>query len=253
MKKFLSLAFALLLSIGVSAQTPLTEAVDFTVTDCHGEEINLFEILDRGQYVLIDFYFYSCGPCNDACPLMVESYEAMGCNNHDIFYMEISPSDPDSYCKKWVKQYGVEYPTIGADGGGYEVDEAYQISGYPTIVVISPDRKIVIQDIFPVKTAEDIISKLVALGLEEHSCSGESLNEMTSNDFVVYPNPVSSEINIASNINGEAEINIYDMTGRCVKNVHVTDANNAVINVSDIEKGVYFINLNGKVEKFIKN
>ena len=41
MKKILALAFALLLSISVSAQTPLTEAVNFSSTAHNGEEINL--------------------------------------------------------------------------------------------------------------------------------------------------------------------------------------------------------------------
>lgn len=39
------------------SQTPLTEAVDFTATDVFGMEHNLFEILDGGQYVCIDFFF----------------------------------------------------------------------------------------------------------------------------------------------------------------------------------------------------
>ncbi len=38
------------------AQTPLTTAVDFTATDFEGNEFNLFEILDGGQYVVIDFF-----------------------------------------------------------------------------------------------------------------------------------------------------------------------------------------------------
>lgn len=38
-------------------QTSLTEAVDFTATDVEGEVHNLFEILDGGQYVCIDFFF----------------------------------------------------------------------------------------------------------------------------------------------------------------------------------------------------
>jgi len=41
------------------SQTPLTQAVDFTATDVQGVEHNLFEILDAGQYVCIDFFFVS--------------------------------------------------------------------------------------------------------------------------------------------------------------------------------------------------
>jgi len=57
MKKFtliVALFFATLFSF---SQTPLTTAVDFTGTDTDGVERNLFEILDAGQYVCIDFFF----------------------------------------------------------------------------------------------------------------------------------------------------------------------------------------------------
>jgi hypothetical protein len=39
------------------------------------------------------------------------------------------------------------------------------------------------------------------------------------------------------------------MTGRCVKDVNAID--NATINVEDLNKGVYFVNVNGKVEKLV--
>lgn len=38
------------------AQTPLNTAVDFTANDFNGNEFTLFEILDGGQHVLIDFF-----------------------------------------------------------------------------------------------------------------------------------------------------------------------------------------------------
>jgi uncharacterized Rossmann fold enzyme len=40
----------------VSAQTNLTQAVDFTVTDVDGNVHNLFNLLSNGQHVCIDFF-----------------------------------------------------------------------------------------------------------------------------------------------------------------------------------------------------
>ena len=62
MKKFLRLALVLIaaftMQINTSyAQTPLTEAVDFTATDTEGNTWNLFDILDGGQYVVLDFWY----------------------------------------------------------------------------------------------------------------------------------------------------------------------------------------------------
>lgn len=344
MKKIISLLFAIVLSLNVKAQATLTEAVDFTAVDCYGQDtIHLFEILDRGQYVLIDFYFYSCSPCFDACPHVVEAYEALGCNKHDVFFMEISPSDSDEICQWWVEKFGVEYPTISREAGGDKIDDTYGIKQYPTLVLIAPDRSIVLQDIYPVETAQDIVDALAPFGIEEHSCdeepevpvvtpekpeatviatsdtsmlvvwnavenavtynlyqgtelvadnindiqytvtgltadteycfsvtavsttaeseksdeacdktfSGENVEELLLNNFKIYPNPASSEINIISEMK-EADVKIYDMKGRCVKDVRICD-DNTRINISDIEKGLYLININGNIEKLIIN
>lgn len=62
MKKILRLTLALVTTLVISssfAQTPLTEAVDFTATDIHGNTWNLFDELDDGKYVLIDFWMFN--------------------------------------------------------------------------------------------------------------------------------------------------------------------------------------------------
>ena len=114
MKKFLTLAFALFLSISVSAQTTLTEAVNFTSTAHKGEEIDLFEILDGGQYVLIDFFFSTCGPCKEYAPRIVDAYYMLGCNEGDVYFMEVSPTDNNKPypTDSWINQFNIPYLTI---------------------------------------------------------------------------------------------------------------------------------------------
>ena len=84
MKKVFTLILALAFGFGLKAQCPYTEAIDFTATDCHGTEVHLFDILDGGQAVLIDFFFTTCGPCQQATPKIAQSYTAMGCNMYDV-------------------------------------------------------------------------------------------------------------------------------------------------------------------------
>lgn len=170
MKRIFTLLAALIMSITVKAQCPITEAIDFTATDCHGQEIHLFDILDGGQYVLIDFFFTTCGPCQSATPSVVEAYHALGCNDYEVFFMEISPSDNDSQCQAWCDRFGVEYPTIGTAGGGEAICNNYQIPAYPTVILIAPDRSIVVNDIWPISNAQTVISTLAPFGIEEHEC-----------------------------------------------------------------------------------
>ncbi len=180
MKKLITLLLALAIGFGLKAQCPLTQAVDFTATDVHGTEVHLFDILDGGQYVLIDFFFTTCGPCQQATPKVVESYYAMGCNMHDVFYMEIATGDSDAACLNWVNTYGVEYPTISGAAGGTGICNQYQIPAYPTLIVIAPDHSIVIQDLWPINNAQTIITTLEGLGLQQHDCNTPSYNPQVS-------------------------------------------------------------------------
>ncbi len=193
MKKVFTLILALAIGFGLKAQCPLTQAVDFTATDCHGTEVHLFDILDSGQAVLIDFFFTSCGPCQQATPKIVESYYAMGCNMHDVFYMEISDRDSDAACQNWCQNYGVEYPTISGAAGGSTIcgSSMYNIPAYPTVILIMPDRSIVIQDLWPISNAQTVISALEQHGLQQHDCNAQSydpqvalsIDEVTANSI----------------------------------------------------------------------
>jgi cytochrome oxidase Cu insertion factor (SCO1/SenC/PrrC family) len=201
MKKVLLLLLALTLGLGLKAQCPLTTAVDFTATDCHGTEVHLFDILDGGQYVLIDFFFTTCGPCQQATPKIVESYYAFGCNMHDVFYMEISVSDGDAACQNWATNYGVEYPTIGTNGGGNGICNQYGIGQYPTIILIAPDHSIVIQDLWPINNAQTVITALENHGVQQHDCTpgGETIVDFTGTDLE------GNEVNLYSLLdNGQA-------------------------------------------------
>ena len=183
MKKFFTLIIAVLFSIGLNARTSLTQAVDFTSTDHDGNEIHLFEILDGGQYVLIDFFFTTCGPCQTATPSIVDAYYQLGCNEHDVFFLEVSPTDHNNSASNWINNYNVPYPTIHSQTGGntgeeictmYNIGTGAENSGaFPTIILIAPDRSIVLQDIYPVNSPEDIINPLTQIGIELHPCTGQ--------------------------------------------------------------------------------
>lgn len=181
MKRVLSLAFALLLSISVSAQTTLTEAVNFTATAHNGEQIDLFEILDGGQYVLMDFFFTTCGPCKISTPKIVDAYYNLGCNEGDIYFMEISPSDHNNgyfkFVDEWIETYDIPFPTLHTGTGGATGDSIYRmydIKACPTIVLIAPDRKIVLQDYSP-ESAEKMVEYLTTtFEIEEKYCGNQT-------------------------------------------------------------------------------
>ena len=57
MKKITSLLILLSLSLGIAAQTSLTEAIDFYVKVINGDRVDLFPLLDEeNKIVVMNFY-----------------------------------------------------------------------------------------------------------------------------------------------------------------------------------------------------
>ncbi len=56
MRKLILTLFISMFAFAMSAQTLLDTALNFTVKDTYGNNIELFEILDEGKMVVIDFF-----------------------------------------------------------------------------------------------------------------------------------------------------------------------------------------------------
>ena len=182
MKKILTLVFALLLSIGVSAQTQLTEAVNFEATAHNGEKIELFDILDGGQYALIYFYSGTNPKSGEYVAKLVDAYYSLGCNSEDIYFMEVSPTDHKKSTTEWIAKYGVPFPSIHTETLGDTGDSIvakYQIKGWPTTVLIAPDKSIVLQDIYPLPSAEELVKQLTTnYNIKESYCGTNQTAEV---------------------------------------------------------------------------
>ena len=251
MKKISIFVLFLFFAVGLKAQqTTLSEAVDFTVTDCHGQTYNLFEILDRGQAVFIDFFFNTCGQCQTISPYITGSYAQMGCNMHDVFYIEISYIDSDAVCQQWANQYGVEFPTVGRDGGGNEVFELYGIQACPTLVLIMPDRSIPIQgllDLYPF-SAQDVVNAMQQNGLQPHDCINDGVEE---NDVMLtlFPNPANESVTLQGENLGV--VSLYNVVGQKIETFR-TDESQLVIPTAKYQEGIYFIRTsNGTTQSLV--
>ena len=80
------------------------------------------------------------------------------------------------------------------------------------------------------------------------------VNENAATMVSLYPNPANEQVSFV--LDSDAQVSVFDMTGRKVSMVNVA-AGNAQLNVSELESGVYFVNFryaNGStaVSKFVK-
>lgn len=75
----------------------------------------------------------------------------------------------------------------------------------------------------------------------------ENVNEFAK-AFNVYPNPATSVVFVESSVNAKASI--IDMIGRSVKEVEFTG--NAAIDIEDLNRGIYFISIQGENSQHVQ-
>jgi len=80
---------------------------DFTVTDIHGVEHNLYSITAQGKYVWLDFFFVDCGPCRSTVKYFNEFYDKYGCNAGEVYCLSINlGNDSNDYVEWYEGEFG---------------------------------------------------------------------------------------------------------------------------------------------------
>jgi Leucine-rich repeat (LRR) protein len=71
------------------------------------------------------------------------------------------------------------------------------------------------------------------------NCSSSvGINELTTQEVIVYPNPVQNQLFVALESGQITKMDILDLSGKVVKSI---DGNSANVNVSDLNNGIYIL------------
>ncbi|WP_312749634.1 endonuclease [Epilithonimonas hominis] len=74
-----------------------------------------------------------------------------------------------------------------------------------------------------------------------------------NDQFAIYPNPVGNQLNISGNLSKVKSLQIYDMTGKLIKDISNTlSSEQKAIDVSQLIPNTYILRIDGKSLKFIK-
>lgn len=229
MKRILPAYLAILFAYSSSAQVT-TYSVgqtvnDFTVTDTHGNVHNLYSITASGKYVLLDFFFAACPPCQATQPYFNQLHETYGCNEHDLFVLSINQGvDNNAQVDQYEATYGGSYahgPAVAIEGGCAAVKNAFGIQAYPTYCLIGPDNKLKNGDIWPVSSMQHFVNAFPAgSNIQTATCSLVGIAEQAAVVMDrLYPNPGAGtfRLELALGTSGQVTLEVMDALGRTVK------------------------------------
>ncbi len=98
----------------------------------------------RGKYVLLDFWFIGCGPCERGIPNLKLVHEVFHNQNFSVIGVHIAGGSPE-IVKQFADAKGMSYPLV-IDAIDEPILKAYRplgVEGYPTYILIDPAGKIV--------------------------------------------------------------------------------------------------------------
>ena len=109
---------------------------DFTLTDVDGVTYNLYQLLQKKDAVILNFWFVNCGPCKAEFPHFEEAYKLYA---DDVQLLTLNHFDSEDAIRSLREQMGLTFPMISENIG---MQQGFGIQAYPTTVVIGKDGKI---------------------------------------------------------------------------------------------------------------
>lgn len=224
-------------------------APDFIGTDTHGETHRLYDYLEDGKTVVLDFFFTDCIPCQFYAPQVNLAYEKYGCNTQDVIFMSINWNDSDAEIIEYEKKYEIEFPSIGGtEGGGNSIVQDYAVLGFPTFYVIDSSKRIVAQVDPPTLQVFDY--EFAQLSINPASCDATAVKEEFEKrgELLIYPNPTygnKAVVRMPSNLIGEVDVEIYDTFGKRYQSQEmiVSSTGDVKVDLLDLPRGTYVLTI----------
>lgn len=251
MKKIFTLALSIIaLQLSLMAQPEGDVFPDFTVEDIDGVTHNLQSYLDDDKVVLIDVFATWCGVCINSLPAVDEIYEDHGPDgDNTVVVLSFENDASTSNEAAFVTNNNVPNPVIS---DGLDEIATWNTLYQPNFFIICPDGSFSHHFAGVGSNSQTLLNYI-----DECAAIGTGINDLAQNvDIKFYTNPVENRLDFVLNTAGLFKYNIVDISGKTII-IGQTESNQNSINVSELERGIYFLQIQGNngsriTKKFIK-
>jgi len=248
---------ALLYLISIQFTYSQTYATDFTENDCSGVSHNLFNELDAGNIIVID-WIMPCGPCATYSYPAYDAVQSFSSSHPGKVHFYIADDYANTSCQilnNFANSYNMTISTIFSNANITMSD--YGVDGMPKVVVLAGSNHLVYlnknDDKITYLNVHTAISQAISDGLS-------SIQNPKENPFTikVFPNPVKNNLTVSytSKGNEEIKIEIIDLLGKSMilKNnlISLEGSYSETLDLSSFKGGMYFIKISSSTQEQIK-
>lgn len=151
-----------LASRGIDSSLVVGKTVpEFNLQNVAGEQISLYDLLEKNQLVLVEFWASWCGPCIEAIPALKDLYAAY--REHGFEIVSISIDDDHETWIEASEEYELPWVNLGEfQGWRGDVATSYGVTGIPKKYLVNNEGQIVQKDSSPAKIEELLAETLDA-------------------------------------------------------------------------------------------
>lgn len=241
-----SILYLLMLFFGLNLNAQFGTAHNFTVVDINGNEHNLYELLESGKIVVLDVSATWCGPCwqvhqNHYLEDLNKMFGPEGTDQIVVIFYEGDASTGEDALNgtggatlgDWVT--GVSYPIINESPLQLDLN-LYAPYGFPTINLIRPSDKEIIEDMWNYNLDGMVTSVENLIAAEGLSSTREEIE--LSKSVVLSPNPAQNVIQLSTDIDFKSA-QVVNVLGETVLELN----GKKTIDISTLIPGQYIVRL----------
>ena len=238
----------MLLSLVSSTSSAQTTAMDFQRRDCNGSMHHLYDDLDSGNIVILEFFMDSCTFCVDAAHALEAMQHTLKVTfNINVVYYAIGYNNiyPKAQVANWV---GVNHLRAIPMDSGKTMVNYYGGFGMPTVVILGGTSRSVISSVlsFLPRDTSTASAQIVSF---MNGTTGIAPLAPTLSSISIYPNPVSEKATIRIDIPAPTSVHIAitDISGQAIMTAaeQPTAAGPYMtsLDVSTLPRGIYLVTI----------
>lgn len=213
--KIRNITFSILLlfissCVSLFGQQKYNQAVDFTISSIDGVEVNLFDEIENGKTIILDFYSTSCISCALETPIVDSIYRQFGSGTGDLLAWGIV-HDASSVAdiEQFIEDNGLTFPSFQT-AHATDVFSLYGIQYTPQIIIVCNYQ------------ASNTIPNNTIIESLDH-CFPTRITTVE-----VFPSIYNIEngISVLNDNNEDVTVSIYSITGQKITSRHLTSKEN---------------------------